>query len=35
MKRKFSRVKGAVPFDNEWNAQKWVAEIRDRWHVVV
>lgn len=35
VKRKFSRIKGAVPFDDEWNAQKWVTEIRDRWHVVV
>lgn len=35
VKRKFSRIKGAVPFDEVWNAQKWVAEIRDRWHVVV
>ncbi|MEX3615812.1 type VII secretion protein EssC [Paenibacillus glucanolyticus] len=35
VKRKFSRIKGAVPFDDEWNAQRWVTEIRDRWHVVV
>lgn len=35
VKRKFSRIKGAIPFDDSWNAQKWVAEIRDRWHVVV
>ncbi|WP_442950390.1 type VII secretion protein EssC [Paenibacillus sp. DMB20] len=35
VKRKFSRIKGAVPFDEIWNAQKWVTEIRDRWHVVV
>lgn len=35
IKRKFSRIKGAVPFDEQWNAQQWVTEIRDRWHVVV
>ncbi|NMO96271.1 type VII secretion protein EssC [Paenibacillus lemnae] len=35
VKRKFSRIKGALPFDEVWNAQKWVTEIRDRWHVVV
>ncbi|WP_054958407.1 type VII secretion protein EssC [Paenibacillus dakarensis] len=35
IKRKFSRIKGAVPYDEVWNAQKWITEIRDRWHVVV
>ena len=35
IKRKFSRIKGALPFNEEWNANKWVSEIRDRWHVVV
>lgn len=35
VKRKFSRIKGAIPFHEEWNAQRWVSEIRDRWHVVV
>lgn len=35
VKRKFSRIKVAVPYDEQWNAQKWITEIRDRWHVVV
>ncbi|MBO2944181.1 type VII secretion protein EssC [Paenibacillus sp. F411] len=35
IKRKFSRIKGAVPFTEVWNPEKWVKEIRDRWHVVV
>ncbi|PAK50457.1 type VII secretion protein EssC [Paenibacillus sp. 7541] len=35
VKRKYFRIKSAVPFDDQWNAQKWVSEIRDIWHVVV
>lgn len=35
IKRKYFRVKAAIPFDDYWNSHRWVAEIRDRWHVVV
>ncbi|BFH63742.1 type VII secretion protein EssC [Paenibacillus azoreducens] len=35
IKRKFTRVKAAMPFDAEWSGNRWVTEIRDRWHVVV
>ncbi|AJS59065.1 hypothetical protein [Paenibacillus sp. IHBB 10380] len=34
IKRKFIRVKGAIPY-NQWNKERWVKEICDRWHVVV
>jgi S-DNA-T family DNA segregation ATPase FtsK/SpoIIIE len=35
VKRKYSRVKGAVPCDDTWKMTDWISEIRDRWHVVV
>lgn len=35
IKRKFTRVKAAVPFDDEWDGKRWAEIIRDRWHVVV
>ncbi|MEC0240407.1 type VII secretion protein EssC [Paenibacillus dokdonensis] len=35
IKRKFARVKAAIPFDDQWDSNNWVTEIRDRWHVVV
>ena len=35
VKRKYSRVKGAVPCDDSWKMTDWISEIRDRWHVVV
>lgn len=35
IKRKYSRVKGAVPCNSGWKMTDWISEIRDRWHVVV
>ncbi|MGN7356133.1 type VII secretion protein EssC [Paenibacillus sp. SAF-054] len=35
IKRKFARVKAAIPFNDPWDSNHWVTEIRDRWHVVV
>lgn len=35
IKRKFSRVKAAIPFDDYWDSHRWISEIHDRWHVVV
>ncbi|MCJ8010721.1 type VII secretion protein EssC [Paenibacillus sp. KQZ6P-2] len=35
IKRKYARVKAAIPFNDQWNSDYWVTEIRDRWHVVV
>ncbi len=35
IKRKYARVKAAIPFDDYWNSHRWITEIRDRWHVVV
>lgn len=35
IKRKFVRVKGAIPYNNQWNKDRWIKEICDRWHVVV
>ncbi|MDR0266677.1 type VII secretion protein EssC [Paenibacillus sp.] len=35
IKRKFTRVKAAIPFADQWSISRWVIEIRDRWHVVV
>ncbi|OAX49473.1 type VII secretion protein EssC [Paenibacillus sp. AD87] len=35
VKRKYSRVKGAIPCDGTWKMTDWISEIRDRWHVVV
>lgn len=35
IKRKFARMKAAIPFGGQWDSNHWVTEIRDRWHVVV
>ncbi|MWV43426.1 type VII secretion protein EssC [Paenibacillus sp. HJL G12] len=35
IKRKFTRIKAAIPFDDQRDNNHWVTEIRDRWHVVV
>ncbi|MFB5265204.1 type VII secretion protein EssC [Paenibacillus enshidis] len=35
IRRKFSRIKGAIPFDEGHSCEDWIVEIRDRWHVVV
>ncbi|MDO7905722.1 type VII secretion protein EssC [Paenibacillus sp. JX-17] len=35
VRRKFTRIKTAISFHDEWTALYWIDQIRDRWHVVV
>lgn len=35
VKRRFSRVKAAMPWNNTKECAEWIKKIRDRWHVVV
>ncbi|MNW23486.1 ESX-1 secretion system protein EccCa1 [compost metagenome] len=35
VRRKFTRIKAAIPFENSQNCEEWIIKIRDRWHVVV
>lgn len=35
VKRRFSRIKAALPWNNTKECAEWIKKIRDRWHVVV
>lgn len=35
VKRRFSRIKAALPWNNNMERADWIEKIRDRWHVVV
>ncbi|KAF6580622.1 type VII secretion protein EssC [Paenibacillus sp. EKM211P] len=35
VRRKFTRIKAAIPFSEQMSCEDWITKIRDRWHVVV
>lgn len=35
IRRKFTRIKAAIPFSEQMSSKDWITKIRDRWHVVV
>jgi S-DNA-T family DNA segregation ATPase FtsK/SpoIIIE len=35
VRRKFTRIKAAIPFSEQVSCEDWITKIRDRWHVVV